>query len=132
MRAADWRTIKYFLPTEFKDPTKMGYEFLHWLDQVREDADVPMIITSSYRSPDYNARVGGATNSAHTRVPCNAVDIGERPRPDDPSWNYSRFRIMAAAMKNGCVRYGNYADGSIHLDREEGTLPFRRMWRVVR
>jgi Peptidase M15 len=110
----------------------MGYEFMVWLDKVRDDADVPMVISSSKRSKAYNAKIGGATNSAHTDELCEAVDIREAPRDDDPSWNYSRFRIVKAALDNGCTRIGLYADGSIHLDRTEHKRPAPRMWRVVK
>lgn len=127
----DWDAIKHFLPSEFSHPDKLGYEFVLWLDQVRELAGVPMTITSSYRTPEYNKRVGGATDSAHTDVPCNAIDIGERPRADDPNWNRSRYQIVRAALVNGCTRIGTYANGSLHLDRTEDKRPGERMWRVV-
>lgn len=131
MRPEDWQNIVHFTPSEFAHPDKMGYEFMIWLDGVRATAGVPMTITSSYRSPEHNAKVGGASNSAHTDVPCNAVDIGERPRSDDPNWNYTRFRILDAAMKMGCTRIGTYSNGSLHLDRTESVRPAERMWRVV-
>jgi hypothetical protein len=88
--------------------------------------------TSDWRSDDYNDQVGGASDSAHEEVPCNAIDIGERPRPDDPSWNYSRWRIVTAAINLGCKRIGMYANGSLHLDRTEGRRPSPRIWRVAR
>lgn len=131
MTTADWPQIKNFKPTEFKNPEKMGYEFMLWLDGVRTAAGVPMDISSSYRSKEYNKQVGGAGDSSHVDVPCNAVDIRMKPRPDDPNWNYSRFRIVEAAMKAGCRRIGSYANGSLHLDRSEDTRPAPRMWRVV-
>lgn len=131
MRASDWAQIKHFRPSEFAAPSKMGYEFMLWLDKVRERAAVPMTVTSSYRSPSYNRGVGGAPDSAHTDVPCEAVDVGERPRPDDPNWNRTRFRIIKAAIELGCERIGTYANGSLHLDRSENRRPAERMWRVV-
>lgn len=131
MRPADWTKIKRFKPTEFKYPDKMGYEFMLWFDKVAIDADVPIIVTSSYRPPEYNRSVGGAKDSAHTDVPCNAVDIGERPRESDPNWNYSRFQIVASAIKAGCTRFGTYANGSLHLDMTHDKRPGKRMWRVV-
>lgn len=131
MKPGDWPAIKHFKPTEFKNPEKMGYEFMIWLDNLRVKAGVPMTITSSYRSPAYNKSVGGAANSAHTDTPCNAVDIGMRPRPDDPNWNFSRWQIVMAARDMGCKRIGSYANGSLHLDRTEVKRPAPRMWRVV-
>lgn len=131
MTASDWASLTHFDPDEFRAPEKMGWEFMRWLDKVRGDAGVKMVITSSYRTPAENAAAGGAPDSAHIDVPCNAVDIGMRPRPDDPNWNFSRFQIVAAAMNNGCQRIGSYAGGSLHLDRTEDRRPAPRMWRVV-
>lgn len=131
MTPADWREIKHFSPSEFREPNKMGYEFMLWLDSLREEANVPITITSSYRSPEYNRSVGGAPNSAHTDVPCNAIDIPERPRPDDPNWNATRWAIITTAIRLGCQRIGSYGNGSLHIDRSEDTRPAPRMWRVV-
>lgn len=131
MKPADWAECPHFPPSEFKNPEKMGYEFMVWLEKVRVKANVPMTITSSYRSPAYNASVGGAKDSAHTDTPCNAVDIGMRQRSDDPNWNFSRWQIVMAARDLGCNRIGSYANGSLHLDRTEEKRPAPRMWRVV-
>lgn len=132
MTTGDWAEIApQFRPSEFRHPDKMGYQFMKWLKQVRIDAGVPIVITSSYRTPAENAAVGGAVDSAHTDVPCNAVDIGMRPRPDDPNWNYSRWQIIKAAMASGCQRIGSYPAGSLHLDMTHDKRPAPRMWRVV-
>lgn len=131
MLPSDWTRIQNFDPTEFKFPNKMGYEFMLWLDELRAKVGLPMIITSSYRSPEYNRSVGGAKDSAHTDVPCNSVDIGKRPRPDDPNWNLTRARIIFTAAEMGCERIGIYANGSLHLDRCEKHRPAPRIWTVV-
>lgn len=131
MRNEDWSAIRHFSKSEFRAPHRMGYEFLIWLDQLREEVGMPMVITSSYRDADHNRSVGGAKDSAHTDIPCESVDIGERPRADDPNWNRTRYAIVAAALKMGCRRIGIYANGSLHLDRTEGSRPADRMWRVV-
>lgn len=128
---ADWLTVKHFQPSEFARPDLMGWEFIKWLDAVRDAAKVPILVTSSYRTPAHNKAVGGAADSAHCDIPCQAVDIGMRPRVDDPNWNRSRFEIIECAMQLGCVRVGTYADGSIHLDRTEDRRPWPRMWRIV-
>lgn len=132
MTTDDWATLAYFRPSEFRHPDKMGVEFMRWLDDLRRVADVPIVVTSSYRTKAHNTRVGGAKDSAHCDVPCNAVDIGERPRADDPSWNYTRWRIVQTAMAMGCQRIGLYANGSIHLDMTHDERPAPRLWRVVR
>lgn len=131
MRASDWSKLKHFEAKEFRSPDKMGYEFMLWLDQVRDIAGVPMHVTSSYRSPAYNKRVGGAADSAHCDVPCNAVDIGKRPTKADPHWNYARWRIVNAAIVCGCTRIGLYPNGSLHLDRTQDARPGQRLWVMV-
>ena len=131
MMAGDWTLIRHFKPIEFTNPEKMGFEFMLWLEKLRVESNVPFVITSSYRSRAHNASVGGASDSAHIDIPCDAVDIGMRPRPDDPNWNFTRFQIIATAIKLGCQRIGTYADGSLHLDRTENERPAPRMWRVV-
>lgn len=123
MTDADWASIQHFQPNEFVAPDKMGAEFMRWLDAVRAKAGVPMHITSSYRTPAHNLAVGGAQDSAHEDVPCNAADIGKRPTSDDPHWNVARGKILRAAISLGCVRWGSYADGSLHLDRTENRRP---------
>lgn len=131
MTPADWAKIKHFDASEFNYPMLMGYEFMVWLDHLREEAGVPIHITSDHRTAAHNAEVGGAPDSAHVDVPCDSVDIGMRPRPDDANWNYSRWRITFAAEKLGCRRIGHYKDGSMHIDRTETKRPSPRMWHVV-
>lgn len=131
MTAEDWTRIRHFRREEFREPEKMGYEFMLWLDELREKAGVPIPISSSYRSPAYNRQVDGAPRSAHTDTPCNAVDVPESPRSDDPNWNASRWAIVTAAIGLGCRRIGFYANGSLHIDRSEDSRPAPRLWRVV-
>lgn len=131
MADADWAALQHFHANEFAAPDKMGVEFMRWLDTVRTKAGVPMHITSSYRTPQHNIAVGGAADSAHCDMPCNAADIGKSPTPDDPNWNRGRYAIVTAALALGCTRIGIYADGSIHLDRTDPQRPANCLWHVV-
>lgn len=130
MRPADWAGLRHFTAAEFKDPEKMGYEFMCWLDQVRDDAGVAAHVSSSYRSKAYNKAVGGAADSAHVDEPCDAADIRKHPTPDDPHWNLARGRLIVSAILRGCVRVGFYPDGSIHFDRTEDRRP-AAIWNAV-
>ncbi len=52
---------------------EMNSDFLIRLDELRKLVDEPLIITSSYRSIDYNKSVGGASKSQH--LIGNAADL---------------------------------------------------------
>lgn len=132
MTDADWAKCKYFAKSEFNYPDSMGYQFVMWLESVREEAGVPMHLSSDHRPPERNAAAGGAEKSAHMDLPCNAVDIGKRPKTDDPNWNHARYRIIKAALKLGCQRLGMYPNGSLHLDRGESDHPAPRIWIAVK
>lgn len=112
----DWAYIVYFHKGEFRNPSKMSYDFLRWLDTVRSRAKVAMSITSDQRSHDHNVQVGGAEDSAHLDEPCSAVDVTPNKTAFDPHGNNARFRIVRAAIELGCTRIGIYPNGSIHLD----------------
>ena len=72
-------------------------------------------VTSGYRSPEHNAKVGGAKNSAHMRG--NAVDVkfgGGVP---------ATLKFIEAASKAGIGGIGVYSPGSVHIDTES-----KRAW----
>jgi len=92
------------LPTT--DGGKMNLDFLHKLDEAREIAGVPFIITSGYRTPQHNLDVGGRVGSSHIKG--LAVDIS-----CDNSGN--RERILTALIQVGFRRIG-IAKSFIHTD----------------
>lgn len=95
------------LPTN--DGGKMSLDFLHKLDMARKLAGVPFKITSAYRTKAHNKKVGGVENSAHTEVPCKAVDIY-----CDNSVN--RKKIINALLSVGLCRRMGIAEMFIHTD----------------
>lgn len=88
-------SLRYFSAREFQRPESMSYELLWLLDQARELACVPFVITSDVR-PGSPEHVLGC-----------AVDI----RCHDSS---TRFRILKAVMRVGFRRVGVY-DRHIHV-----------------
>lgn len=124
MTAADWPLLRYFKPTEFQHPEKMGFQFMLRLDALRLAAGVPMKVTSSYRTPAHNKAVGGAKDSAHVDDICEAVDIW-------PANSQHAFEIMRAAFLCGFERIGMYANGSFHFDTTGDVRPNRVLWHVV-
>ena len=76
--------MKYFKESEFTMNNKcvfdkMDYELLCKLDLLRLYCDFPLVITSSYRSPEYNKKIGGSKNSMH--IQGKAVDLKKLSDP---------------------------------------------------
>lgn len=110
--------LKYFKPEEFKMDgrvvfKKMDPDFLALLDQCREIAGVPFIISSCWRSKEKNKKVGGAPGSMHLKG--RAVDIictvGD-----------SRAKVMKAALGLG-LSVG-VMPNALHIDNRESQIVF--------
>ena len=96
---------------------KMDGLFLEMLDDARDIAGIPFRITSSFRTPEYNAKIGGSKNSAHLRG--KAVDIA-----CDNSGE--RWQIVSALLKVGFRRIG-IGKTFIHVDLDD-SLPQNVIW----
>jgi len=107
MDIKQFNTLKYFKASEFKYPDKMNSFLLHCLDDFRNTAGIPVIITSDYRTPEENAAAGGAKNSAHLRG--LAVDIAV-------SNSRERFIFLRAAIVSGQFMRIGIGRNFIHLD----------------
>ena len=65
--------MKYFKIKEFASPDKpksgknMDIKFLRFIDELRKRCKFPFIVTSGYRTPEHNKKVGGIENSAHLK-----------------------------------------------------------------
>lgn len=112
---------KYFTESELSCPccgqTNIDDFFVHWLDDVREECGFPLMINSGYRCPEHNEKIGSKVNSAHVKG--LAVDIS-------CTSSDKRFKIIEAAIRNGCTRIG-IGKSFIHLDISE-ELPQEVFW----
>jgi len=106
--------MRYFKIEEFDSPDLVGsgeemkQTTLNLLDNTRHMADVPFVITSGYRTPTHNKKVGGVKGSSHVKG--YAVDIRCNNSSD-------RFKIILAALKCGFNRIG-VSGNFIHLDND--------------
>lgn len=85
------------------------------ITNIQSEFGKPIKITSGYRDPERNRRIGGAKRSAHLRH--NAVDITFRGDRDDT------LRFIEIASRLGAGGIGVYRPGVIHIDLEG-----RRSW----
>lgn len=72
------------------DKILIDTELVKVLEDVREHFDAPVIITSGYRTPEYNAKIGGAKNSQHTKG--TAADIKVKGIPADKVQQYLKHK----------------------------------------
>lgn len=101
---------KHFKIEEFKCPCCGGLiideHLVDLLDQAREIAGVPFVITSGYRCNKHNEEIGGKPNSAHLKG--QAADIAV------PSSQHC-YAILRALLEVGFMRIG-IAKDFIHVD----------------
>lgn len=113
-------------------PSNENGEYIRWLDhvdsrvkpqvvtnleQVSQEVGYQLQVTSGYRSPEYNARVGGARNSQH--VQGNATDIVQSGLTVE-----QRQAFISAAIDAGFTAIGVY-NTFTHVDIRGGAL---RAW----
>lgn len=108
--------IGYFNTAEFESrdgkPSPFGETVVHRelivrLNAIRAAFGKPIMVTSGYRSPEHNQRVGGVKNSFH--VQGLAADI----QPKDLNDLDELYTLVEKFNKNGGI--GRYND-FIHID----------------
>jgi len=103
------KIAEHFWLYEFQCPdcrcVKIDVRILEYLEILREMVARPIYITSGYRCPDYNLKVGGVKNSYH--LTGKAVDISTE--------KFNKVKISQYASQIGFRGIGVYSN-HIHLD----------------
>jgi uncharacterized protein YcbK (DUF882 family) len=115
-----WQYLEYFTRDEFgyAQGVEPSTDLVLRLEQAREIAGVPFVITSGIRSNEHNAAVGGSPGSSH--LTGNAVDIACTTSSD-------RFAILHALIEVGFERIG-IGSNFIHVDNDR-SKPQGVCWR---
>jgi len=117
------KTSEFFREQEFKNCVPscslqdMDQEFMNWLDTLRLELGIPLVLNCAYRSVEWDKSKGRTGNSAHTRG--KAVDIR--------CFNsHTRWQIITTAIRLGCKRFA-YTRNFVHLDMDD-SLPQEVVW----
>ena len=109
--------MRYFKLEEFESPDEPGTgcmmcpDFLELLDEARDYAGIPFVITSGFRSVDYNRELieqGFSASRNSTHLIGLAADIRVRNSSE-------RWIILDALLEVGITRIG-IGNGFIHCD----------------
>jgi hypothetical protein len=123
MKIIPWSIIHHYKISDFDSPdTKKGGDLMdmvlvHLLDCFEHKYKHHFIITSAFRSPAHNLKVGGVPNSAHTRG--KAVDVS----CDDSAL---RYKLIYYALSCGIKRIG-ISKIFIHFATDD-LLPYPVIW----
>ena len=119
------KVSEHFVSTEFDchgsgccSQTVVNEKLIEYLEKIRSHFNAPITITSPYRCPTHNARIGGAVGSRHSKG--DAADIvvkGVAPR--DVAKYAESIGIMGIGL------YETSSDGHfVHID----TRDYRSFW----
>ncbi|MGI9486479.1 MAG: D-Ala-D-Ala carboxypeptidase family metallohydrolase [Geminicoccaceae bacterium] len=112
---AEWRWI-YFEPKEMRctccGKLLVVSEFMDRLQALRGAYDLPMIVTSGYRCPDYNEKISTTGRSGvHTKG--RAVDIKVN---GESAWDLVRYAMTYEVRGIGIKLRGPHNARFVHLD----------------
>jgi uncharacterized protein YcbK (DUF882 family) len=77
-------TLRHFAWSELHHPEGMDFDFMRFLDDVREEYGWPLVITSDFRTPEENAASPGSSPTSRHLVG-QAVDL-EFPPTSNHLW----------------------------------------------
>lgn len=103
--------VKEFACKDGSDLVKIDGSLVNYLQKARENFGVPIVITSAYRTEDYNKKVGGAKNSYHVKG--QAADHHTKGKVN--LWEMARFYECIGCK--GIIVYPN--SGFVHIDMRE-------------
>ena len=67
--------VKEFACNDGSDNVIIDEKLVDILQKIRDHFGVPVIINSAYRTAEYNARIGGVSNSQHTKGTAADIDV---------------------------------------------------------
>lgn len=101
--------VREFACNDGSDTIKIDEKLVEYLQRIRNWAGAPLIISSGYRTPAYNEKIGGSSSSYHTKG--QAADIYVKGRKK------SIYEIAKYAEAIGIKGIERNEDGNyVHVD----------------
>lgn len=91
------KTLKWFKWAEFRHPELCDFQFLYFLDQVREEYGWPIRLTSDARTPEENVAASGHSETSRHLVG-QAVDM-EFPPTSNHLWRLAEAVFKVAGER---------------------------------
>lgn len=88
---------KHFKVREFAqkdlrcDRVVVDSELIDVLEEIRAQFNKPITITSGYRTPEYNAKIGGVKNSQHTKGTAADIKVSNVPAKEVQKYLKSKY-----------------------------------------
>lgn len=109
--------VKEFAQKDYRcDKIIIDTELINILEDIRKHFGKPIFITSAYRTPEYNEKIGGAKNSQHCKG--TAADIKMYMVPASEVQSYLKHKYP---NKYGIGSYRNFT----HIDVREKKARWR-------
>lgn len=107
--------VKEFACKDGSDAVLIDTELVKVLQKIREHFGKPVTINSAYRNAAYNKKIGGVSNSQHTKGTASDICISG-VKPED----IAKFAEHITPNKGGIGQYTDF----VHID----TRPNRSRW----
>lgn len=120
--------LREFQSKDGSNKLKLSPKLIELLECIKKEIDRPIIITSGYRTPAHNKKVGGKPESTHVTGEGADIKSGKKEgdgeaKSDDEVAKAAEKCLKDLKIKGGL---GRYKDGHVHVDVKED--PPDRRW----
>lgn len=120
--------LKEFQSKDGSNKLKLSPKLIELIECIKKKIDRPLIVTSGYRTPEHNKKVGGTPKSTHVTGKGADIKSGKKeggldPKSDDEVAKAAEECFKELKIKGGL---GRYKDGHVHVDVKE--YPADRRW----
>lgn len=106
--------VKEFACKDGSNPIFLDTELVAVIQKIRDHFNRPVVITSAYRTVDYNRKIGGASNSQHLYG--RAADLQVKDTPPEFVAEYAETLLAGRGGIGLYKKKAGRAKGWVHVD----------------